>query len=178
MSAHLAAKFTINPFYMHTYTGTKYPVSFILSRISDIRRGCQPYEHVRINAASKNSTRFVVLFMHVGGRATRTHFPRREMQLLRGNALKGRRVCLSESLRTEIWPFCLQGVLGSLNIKCPKRRTLECPQTFDRIHQDRQLSGIKDEAPKDRRVVVFVDSDYASDRGDRKSISGYLVTMI
>jgi hypothetical protein len=32
-------------------------------------------------------------------------------------------------------------------------------------------------APKDRRVVAFVDSDYASDRGDRKSVSGYLVTI-
>ncbi|KAI2489962.1 Reverse transcriptase (RNA-dependent DNA polymerase) [Fragilaria crotonensis] len=37
--------------------------------------------------------------------------------------------------------------------------------------------GIKMRAPKDTRVVAFVDSDYASDRGDRKSISGYLVTV-
>jgi hypothetical protein len=32
--------------------------------------------------------------------------------------------------------------------------------------------GLKMRPPKDRRVVAFVDSDYASDRGDRKSISG------
>ena len=37
--------------------------------------------------------------------------------------------------------------------------------------------GIKMRAPKDTRVVAFVDSDYASDRGDRKSITGYLVTI-
>jgi hypothetical protein len=37
--------------------------------------------------------------------------------------------------------------------------------------------GIKMRTPKDTRVVAFVDSDYASDRGDRKSISGYLVTI-
>jgi hypothetical protein len=37
--------------------------------------------------------------------------------------------------------------------------------------------GIKMRAPKDIRVVAFVDSDYASDRGDRKSISGHLVTV-
>ena len=40
-----------------------------------------------------------------------------------------------------------------------------------------QFQGMKMRAPKDRRVVAFVDSDYASDRGDRKSISGYLVTI-
>jgi len=39
------------------------------------------------------------------------------------------------------------------------------------------FQGLKMRAPKDRRVVAFVDSDYASDRGDRKSISGYLVTI-
>jgi hypothetical protein len=32
-------------------------------------------------------------------------------------------------------------------------------------------------APRDNTVVAFVDSDYASDREDRKSISGYLVTI-
>jgi hypothetical protein len=37
--------------------------------------------------------------------------------------------------------------------------------------------GLKMRPPKDRRVVAFVDSDYASDRNDRKSISGYLVTI-
>lgn len=37
--------------------------------------------------------------------------------------------------------------------------------------------GFKMRTPKDTRVVAFVDSDYASDRGDRKSISGYLVTI-
>ena len=37
--------------------------------------------------------------------------------------------------------------------------------------------GIKMRAPKDTRVVVFVDSDYASDRNDRKSVSGHLVTI-
>ena len=37
--------------------------------------------------------------------------------------------------------------------------------------------GIKMRAPKDTRVVAFVDSDYASDRNDRKSISGHLVTI-
>jgi hypothetical protein len=36
--------------------------------------------------------------------------------------------------------------------------------------------GLKMRAPNDRRVVAFVDSDYASDRGDRKSISGYIVS--
>jgi hypothetical protein len=36
---------------------------------------------------------------------------------------------------------------------------------------------MKMRAPKDNTVVAFVDSDYASDRGDRKSISGYLVTI-
>ena len=39
------------------------------------------------------------------------------------------------------------------------------------------FQGLKMRAPNDRRVVAFVDSDYASDRGDRKSISGYLVTI-
>ena len=37
--------------------------------------------------------------------------------------------------------------------------------------------GIKMRPPKDNTVVAFVDSDYASDRTDRKSISGYLVTI-
>jgi hypothetical protein len=37
--------------------------------------------------------------------------------------------------------------------------------------------GVNMRAPKDIRVVAFVDSDYASDRGDRKSISGHLVTV-
>jgi hypothetical protein len=37
--------------------------------------------------------------------------------------------------------------------------------------------GIKMRTPRDTRVVAFVDSDYASDRGDRKSISGYLVAV-
>ena len=39
--------------------------------------------------------------------------------------------------------------------------------------------GVKMRAPKesDTRVVAFVDSDYASDRNDRKSISGDLVTI-
>ncbi|KAI2499054.1 Reverse transcriptase (RNA-dependent DNA polymerase) [Fragilaria crotonensis] len=41
----------------------------------------------------------------------------------------------------------------------------------------KSFQGLKMRAPKDRRVVAFVDSDYASDRGDRKSISGYLVTI-
>jgi hypothetical protein len=39
------------------------------------------------------------------------------------------------------------------------------------------FQGLKMRAPNDRRVVAFVDSNYASDRGDRKSISGYLVTI-
>jgi hypothetical protein len=39
------------------------------------------------------------------------------------------------------------------------------------------FQGLKMRAPNDRRVVAFIDSDYASDRGDRKSISGYLVTI-
>ena len=37
--------------------------------------------------------------------------------------------------------------------------------------------GHKMRAPKDTRIVAFVDSDYASDRADRKSISGHLVTV-
>jgi hypothetical protein len=39
------------------------------------------------------------------------------------------------------------------------------------------FQGLKMRAPNDRRVVAFVDSDYVSDRSDRKSISGYLVTI-
>ena len=41
----------------------------------------------------------------------------------------------------------------------------------------KSFQGLKMRAPKDRRVVAFVDSDFASDRGDRKSVSGYLVTI-
>ena len=37
--------------------------------------------------------------------------------------------------------------------------------------------GHKMRAPKDTRIVAFVDSDYASNRADRKSISGHLVTI-
>jgi hypothetical protein len=37
--------------------------------------------------------------------------------------------------------------------------------------------GMKMRAPLGRQIVVFVDSDYASDRNDRKSISGHLVTI-
>jgi hypothetical protein len=40
-----------------------------------------------------------------------------------------------------------------------------------------QYQGLKMRAPKDNTVVAFVDSDYASDRTDRKSISGYLITI-
>jgi hypothetical protein len=36
---------------------------------------------------------------------------------------------------------------------------------------------LKMRPPKERRVVAFVDSDYASDRNDRKSVSGYIVTI-
>jgi hypothetical protein len=43
--------------------------------------------------------------------------------------------------------------------------------------KSKSFQGLKMRAPKDRRVVAFVDSDYASDRGDRKSVSGYLVTI-
>ncbi|KAI2492050.1 Reverse transcriptase (RNA-dependent DNA polymerase) [Fragilaria crotonensis] len=39
------------------------------------------------------------------------------------------------------------------------------------------LQGIKMRTPDDLRVVAYVDSDYAGDRNDRKSISGYLVTV-
>jgi hypothetical protein len=37
--------------------------------------------------------------------------------------------------------------------------------------------GIKMRAPKDTQVVAFVDSHYASNRGDRISVSGHLVTI-
>ena len=40
-----------------------------------------------------------------------------------------------------------------------------------------QYQGLKMRAPRDNTVVAFVDSDYASDRSDRKSISGYLITI-
>ena len=39
------------------------------------------------------------------------------------------------------------------------------------------FQGIKLRMPSDSRVVAYVDADYASDRNDRKSISGYLVTI-
>jgi hypothetical protein len=39
------------------------------------------------------------------------------------------------------------------------------------------FQGIKLRTPEDTRVVAYVDADYASDRNDRKSISGYLVTI-
>lgn len=39
------------------------------------------------------------------------------------------------------------------------------------------FQGIKSRTPEDTRVVAYVDADYASDRNDRKSISGYLVTI-
>jgi hypothetical protein len=38
------------------------------------------------------------------------------------------------------------------------------------------FQGIKLRLPEDFRVVAYVDADYASDRNDRKSISGFLVT--
>ena len=41
----------------------------------------------------------------------------------------------------------------------------------------KSLQGIKMRTPDDLRVVAYVDSDYAGDRNDRKSISGYLVTV-
>ena len=44
------------------------------------------------------------------------------------------------------------------------------------LKQGMNLS-VKMRAPKDKRVVAFVDSDYASDRNDRKSISGHLVAI-
>ena len=37
--------------------------------------------------------------------------------------------------------------------------------------------GLKMRPPKERRVLAFVNSDYASDRKDRKSITGYLVAI-
>jgi len=36
---------------------------------------------------------------------------------------------------------------------------------------------LKMRPPKERRVVVFVDSDHVSDRNNRKSDSGYIVTI-
>jgi histone deacetylase 1/2 len=39
------------------------------------------------------------------------------------------------------------------------------------------FQGIKLRVPEDTQVVAYVDADYASDRNDRKSISGYLVTI-
>ena len=47
---------------------------------------------------------------------------------------------------------------------------------MDYIKQGTNL-GIQMRASKDTRVVTFVDSDYASDRNDRKSISEHLVTI-
>ena len=44
------------------------------------------------------------------------------------------------------------------------------------IKQGTNLS-IKMRAPKDTHVGALVDSDYASNRNDRKSISGHLVTI-
>jgi hypothetical protein len=43
--------------------------------------------------------------------------------------------------------------------------------------QTKTLLGYKLRPPRDRRVIAFVDSDYASDKDDRKSISGYFVTV-
>ena len=37
--------------------------------------------------------------------------------------------------------------------------------------------GIKMRTPQSTKVMAFVDSDYASDRADRKSISGFLVII-
>ena len=37
--------------------------------------------------------------------------------------------------------------------------------------------GLKMRPPKEQRALAFVDSDYASDRNNRKSITGYLVTI-
>ena len=39
------------------------------------------------------------------------------------------------------------------------------------------IQGFKLRPPIDRRVVAFVDADYSADRNDRKSISGFLVTI-
>ena len=39
------------------------------------------------------------------------------------------------------------------------------------------FQGIKLRTPENMQVVAYVDADYASDRNDRKSISGYLVTI-
>ena len=39
------------------------------------------------------------------------------------------------------------------------------------------FQGVKLRTPEDTQVVAYVDADYASDRNDRKSISGYLVTI-
>jgi hypothetical protein len=43
--------------------------------------------------------------------------------------------------------------------------------------QTKTLQGHKLRPPRNRRVVGFVDSDYASDKDDRKSISGFFVTI-
>ena len=54
-----------------------------------------------ITAASKDSTRFVILLLHVEGRVPIHHFRRSGLQLSTGKALKGE-ICLSENLLTVI----------------------------------------------------------------------------
>ena len=43
--------------------------------------------------------------------------------------------------------------------------------------QAKTLQGYKLRPPLTRRVVAFVDSDYGSDKDDRKSVTGFLVTV-
>ncbi len=54
-----------------------------------------------ITRASKDSTRFVILRLHMEGRVPIHHFRRRGLQLSTGKALKGE-ICLSENLLTVI----------------------------------------------------------------------------
>jgi hypothetical protein len=56
---------------------------YILSRLADISRGFGTYERVWITAASKDSTRLVILLLHVEVRVPIHQFRRCGLQLLR-----------------------------------------------------------------------------------------------
>ena len=94
---------TKNSFNRHTHTGIKYEhtcttwyrqhtdihLRFILSRLALIRRGFGTNVRTWFTAASTDSTKFVILFLHMEGRAPIHHCSTSRDTASPGNALNG-----------------------------------------------------------------------------------------